>query len=243
MSKSWIVASKDFKMFRRKKSILYGVVLFPLVAGIGLPLVIRFAGSRSERIPAAALPPLLDALSFFFIIVAAILPTAIASYSLVGEKVEKSLEPLLATPTTDGELLLGKSVAAFLPPIAAIYVGAALFMVLMDQFTRNTLGYLYFPNWTIGIILVLVAPLSAILSILLNVIISSRINDVRSAQQLGTLIVLPFSGIYVSAEIGAFTIDTNNLLIFSAVLLAIDIILFNITRLTFRREEILTKWK
>jgi ABC-2 type transport system permease protein len=177
----------------RRERIVYGVVIFPLFVGIGLPLVIRFAGSRSGGIPAAALPPLLDALSFFFIIVAAILPTAIASYSLVGEKVEKSLEPLFATRTSDGELILGKSIAAFIPP-AAIYAGAAIFMVLMDQFTRNTLGYLYFPNWTIGIILVLVAPLSLILSVLMNVIISSRISDVRSAQQLGTLIVLPFSG-------------------------------------------------
>ncbi len=243
ISKSWIVASKDLKIFRKKKGVVYGVVLLPLVVGIGLPLVIRLAGSRSGGIPAATLLPLLDALSFFFIIVAAILPTAIASYSLVGEKVEKSLEPLLATPTTDGELLLGKSIAAFLPPITAIYAGAVVFMVLMDQVTRNTLGYLYFPNWTVGIILLLVVPLSAILCVLANVIISSRINDVRSAQQLGTLIVLPFSGVYVGAEIGIVTLDTSNLLIISAVLLAIDIALLYIARLTFRREEILTKWK
>ena len=66
---------------------------------------------------------------------AAILPTAIASYSIVGEKVEKSLEPLLATPTTDGELLLGKSIAAFLPPLIATYIGALIFMVLIDIVT------------------------------------------------------------------------------------------------------------
>src|SRR5438093_1496849 len=116
-------------------------------------------------------------------------------------------------------------------------------MVLIDQVTRNTLGYLYFPNWTMGIILLLIMPLSAILSILLNVIISSRINDVRSAQQLGTLVVLPFSGIYVSAEIGILPLDVNNLLLISVPLLAIDLFLFYISRLTFRREEILTKWK
>lgn len=66
---------------------------------------------------------------------AAILPTAIDSYSMVGEKVEKSLEPLLATPTTDSELLLGKSIAVFLPPLIATYIGALIFMVLMDIVT------------------------------------------------------------------------------------------------------------
>src|SRR3989442_2388521 len=243
LSKSWIVASKDLKIFRKKKGVVYGVVVFPLFVAIGLPLVLRFAGARSGVIPEELLLRLLDAFSFFFIIPAATLPTVIASYSLVGEKVERSLEPLLATPITDGELLIGKIIAAFLPPIAAIFASATLFMVLIDQVTRNTLGYLYFPNWTIGVVLLLTAPLSAILSVLLNVIISSRINDVRSAQQLGTLVVLPFAGIYVSAEVGILTLDANNLLIISTVLLAIDLFLFYISRLTFRREEILTKWK
>jgi len=241
--KSWTIAAKDFKIFRRKKSIVYSTISFPLLISILLPLVVQFAGAKSGGIPAAVLPSLLNAFSFFFIICAAALPTAIASYSLVGEKVEKSLEPLLATPTTDGEILLGKSLAAFLPPIAATYAGAAIFMALIDSLTFSKLGYLYFPNWSMGIILLLIAPLAAILSVELNVIISARVNDVRAAQQLGLLMVLPFGGIYVAGEIGLISLDTNNLLIISAVLLAVDLILFYISTATFRREEILTRWK
>jgi ABC-2 type transport system permease protein len=243
LSKSWIIASKDLKILRKKKGLIYGVVVLPLFIAIGLPLVVRVAGRNSGGIPPDALPQLLDAFSFFFLIPAAILPTSIASYSLVGEKVEKSLEPLLATPITDGELLFGKSLAAFLPPIASIYGGATLFMVLMDNATRNSLGYLYFPNSTIGIILLLGVPLSAILSVLLNVIISARVNDIRSAQQLGSLVVLPFAGIYLSVEVNILHLDTNNLLLISTALLAADLILFYVSRLTFSREEILTKWK
>ena len=86
LSKSWIVASKDLKIFRKKKGVVYGVVLFPLFVAVGLPLVLRIAGARSGGIPPELLPRLLDAFSFFFIVPAAILPTAIASYSLVGGK-------------------------------------------------------------------------------------------------------------------------------------------------------------
>ena len=243
LSKAWTVASKDLALFRTRRSILYSTILFPLFTAIGLPLVIRFAGMRAGGIPAAVLTNLLDAFSFFFTIGAAVLPTAIASYSLVGEKVEKSLEPLLATPTTDGEILLGKSLAAFLPPILSIYAGAALFMALMDRQTQNTLGYLYFPNWTIAVILLLVAPLYAILCIQANVIFSARVNDVRAAQQLGGLLVLPFGAIYVASEIGIISLDTNNLLVISAILVLIDIVLFYTSTRVFRREEILTKWK
>jgi ABC-type Na+ efflux pump permease subunit len=245
LSRSWIIAAKDLKVFMRKKYIIYSTVAFPLIISILLPLVVDFAGHRNggSGIPTTELLILLPAFTFFYIIIAAFLPTAIASYSLVGEKVEKSLEPLLATPTTDGEILLGKSIAAFLPPIAAIYGCATIFMVLMDEVTYSRLGYYYFPNWSVGVVLLLMAPLAAILSIEVSVIISARISDVRAAQQLGALMVLPFAGTYVAGELGLISLDTNNLLIISGILLAVDLFMFYVSRATFRREEILTKWK
>ena len=242
MSKAWTVAAKDLTVFMRKRSAIVSMVLFPLIVYVGLPLVVHFAGARNGGIGASRLPTVLDAFSFFFIIGSVFLPTTIAAYSLVGEKLEKSLEPLLAAPVTDGEILLGKSIAAFIPPMAAIYIGAIVFMALIDVLTHHTLGYSYFPNWTIGLILLLVAPLSAILSIEMNVIVSSRASDVRAAQLQANLIAIPFAGIYVASEVGVISLDIRNLLIISAVILVLDFILFFISTKTFHREEILTKW-
>jgi ABC-type Na+ efflux pump permease subunit len=243
LSKAWIIAEKDFAIFRKKKSVIYSVVLFPLFVSIGLPLVIQSSGSKSGGIPTEVLPTLLNAFSFFFIIGAVTLPTAIASYSLVGEKIQKSIEPLLATPTTEGEILLGKSIAAFLPPIAAIYIGAIIFMIFTDVLTYSKLGYLYYPNWNIGVIMLLLVPLGSILSIEFDILISSRVNDVRAAQQLGGMVALPFAGIYVVGEASVISLDAMNLLIICAILVAIDVILFYVSKAVFRREEILTKWK
>jgi ABC-2 type transport system permease protein len=243
LSKAWIIAEKDFAIFRKKKSVIYSAVLFPLFVSISLPLIVQFIGSESGGIPAEALTTVLNAFSFFYITGAVTLPTAIASYSLVGEKVQKSIEPLLATPTTEAEILLGKSIAAFLPPIAAIYVGAVLFMALIDSLTYSTLGYFYFPNWNMGVIMLLLAPLGSILSIEFDILISSRVNDVRAAQQLGGIVALPFLGIYILAEASILSLETINLLIISASLVAIDVVLFYISKAVFRREKILTKWK
>jgi len=243
LSKAWIIAEKDFAIFRKKKSVIYSVVLFPLFVSISLPLIVQFIGSQSGGIPAEALTTVLNAFSFFYITGAVTLPTAIASYSLVGEKVQKSIEPLLATPTTEAEILLGKSIAAFLPPIAAIYIGAVLFMALIDSLTYSTLGYFYFPNWNMGVIILLLAPLGSILSIEFDILISSRVNDVRAAQQLGGIVALPFLGIYILAEASILSLETINLLIISASLVAIDVILFYISKAVFRGEKILTKWK
>ncbi len=243
LGNSWIIAAKDLKVIIRKRSIRYTIIMLPLLVSILFPLVLRLEGGKTGGIPAAVLPGLLNSFAFFFVIISAIIPTPIASYSIVGEKVEKSLEPLLATPTTDGEILLGKSIAAFLPTITSTYAGAAIFMALIDNVTYNTLGYLYFPNWDIGVILLLLAPIVAVLSVELNVIVSARVSDVRAASQLGSLMFLPLMGLYVAGEIGLISLDTNNLLIISAILAAVDLVLFRLSTATFRREEILTKWK
>ncbi|MGD0203347.1 MAG: ABC transporter permease subunit [Candidatus Bathyarchaeia archaeon] len=242
LSTSWIIASKELKIFRRKKSIIYGTILFPLLLDVLFPLVIIYAEGKNGGIPGSYLPGLLNAFSFFFVIAAAVLPSAIASYAIVGEKVEKSLEPLLATPTTDGEILLGKSIAAFIPPIAASWAGLSIFMVLMDRLTSNTLGYLIYPDWSIGVIFLLI-PIAAILSIELSVIASSRVSDVRSANSIGGLMFIPFMVIYLAGEIGVITLNTGNLLIISGAILIVDLALFYFSVATFRREEILTKWK
>jgi ABC-2 type transport system permease protein len=238
ISKAWIVATKDMRVFTRKKYAIYSMVLFPLIVSIGLPLVIHFVGARN----AARIPILMNSFSFFFLIGAAMLPILLASYSLVGEKIEKSLEPLLAAPITDSELLLGKSIAAFIPPVGAIYISSIVFMALANLVTHNTLGYLYFPNWTIGLVLLLLTPLSAILSIEWSVIVSSRANDARAAQMQGLFIALPLLAIYVASEVQAISLDTKTLLSISGVILIADIILFFLSTRTFQREEILTKW-
>jgi hypothetical protein len=76
-----------------------------------------------------------------------------------------------------------------------------------------------------------------------SVFATARVSDVRAASQLGSLMFLPFLGIYLAGEIGLISLGTNNLLIISAVLAALDLVLFRISTATFRREEILTKWK
>jgi ABC-2 type transport system permease protein len=241
LSKAWTVASKDFKTFTKRKMILYSLIYFEVVVSIGIPFIMRFIASKPNGL--AVLPTLMNAFSFLYVIGAAFAPVGIAAYSLIGEKVQKSLEPLLATPTTDEEILAGKCIAAFLPAICANYIGALIFMTLADLFTHNTLKYLYFPNWDMAIILFLLAPLACILGVGYNTLVSSRVNDVRSAQQLGMLIILPFGAVYFLSEIKVLTLTMTNLLIMAAVLAVIDGIVFYLVKATFQREEILTKWK
>jgi len=241
---SWIIATKDLKAIRHRKTILYTLVITPLALSLLFSYIVQYAVSSSA--PGTSVLSyafLLDAFQFWFVIIAAILPSPIASYSIVGEKVEKSLEPLLATPVTDGEILLGKCLAAFIPTILASYAAATIYMALADRALYSAVGYLYYPNWDMIVILLLLTPVTCVLSIEMNVIVSSRVVDVRSASQLGGVIFAPFMGLYIAGELDLITLDAITLLVISAILAALAIGLFFVSTRTFQREEILTKWK
>jgi ABC-type Na+ efflux pump permease subunit len=242
LAQAWVITAKDFAVFRKKRSILTSIVGFELLVGVLLPIVIRSVAGKSPH-PATVLPPLINAFSFMFVTGAALLPVSIASYSLVGEKVQKSLEPLLAAPVTDAEILAGKALAAFLPAMAATYAGAVVFMVLVDAVTYGILQRLYYPNGAMGVILLLLAPLASAFSVEANVLISARATDVRTAQQLGALPLVLFGAIYLLAELRIVSLSVSTLLLLAAALLVIDLGAVYAVVQTFRREEILTRWR
>src|SRR5512142_853500 len=132
LSKAWTIASRDFKIFTKQKNVWYSIIIFPIITSVIFPVVLSQSINRATSIPVEAISNLLNTFSFFLVIGAAFAPLGIAAYSIVGEKVEKSLEPLLATPVTDSEILMGKAISALVPTLVAMYIGAIIFMAGMD---------------------------------------------------------------------------------------------------------------
>jgi hypothetical protein len=66
---------------------------------------------------------------------------------------------------------------------------------------------------------------------------------VRAAQQLGGFVVLPLILVVFLATSGQLISTTLLTLIISGVLAVADLTLFYVSKATFQREEILTKWK
>ncbi len=60
---------------------------------------------------------------------------------------------------------------------------------------------------------------------------------------MGIFIVIPFAIVYFMSELKFISLTITNLLIMAAALFIADIIVFYIVKATFRREEILTKWR
>lgn len=242
-SQAWIVARHDMRILRQRRGIFLGLIAFPIGVGLGFPALVEFLLlPRGGPDPASWAPMFIDAFAFWFIIVTASLPTSIASYSIVGEKVSKSLEPLLSTPTTDGEILLGKTMAALVPTLIAAWLGALLFQILIDFGTVGPFGYLFYPNWQMTVELFIAMPLVALTAIEASVVISSRVTDVRTAQQYAGVIFVPMILVYVAAEV-VLPLNATNLLYISAAFGLLALALFWVSVKTFRRDEILTRWK
>jgi ABC-type Na+ efflux pump permease subunit len=184
-----------------------------------------------------------NAFEFFFATIAVILSSYTAAYSIVGEKIQKSLEPLLSTPVSDGEIILGKAISAFIPSFTAVLLANSIYMALIDRVTYHLLGYSHYPNLSAAIVLLLLVPLGIIISIEVSTMSSARVNDPRSAHQLSMVGSIPFFIVYILTEISVISLTNTTLLIISGIVAAVDVLMYPIVIKTFSREMILTNWK
>jgi ABC-2 type transport system permease protein len=92
-------------------------------------------------------------------------------------------------------------------------------------------------------IVFVLGPLAALAALQLAVCVSSRVNDARSAQQIGALVILPIAAILV-AQLAGVLVLTPALVMALAVALALFNALLMLAGVwLFRRETILTRWK
>ena len=137
----------------------------------------------------------------YFLLIPAMVPMAIATQSVIGEKVDRSLEPQLATPLEVGELLAGKTLAAALPAVAATWVVFALYGLVNGAVADPILTRLVFSDvWLVA--MATLVPLICLFSVLLGIVVSSRVNDPRTAQQIGGFVVIPIIAVAVAQFLG-----------------------------------------
>ena len=109
---AWIVARREVRDQLRDWRILTPIILLTLF----FPLLMNFTAQRAVSFVEDYGAPIIgDRLIPFLLMVVGFFPISIslviALESFAGERERLSLEPLLATPLTDGQLYLGKMAA------------------------------------------------------------------------------------------------------------------------------------
>lgn len=177
----------------------------------------------------------------YFLLIPAMVPMAIATQSVIGEKVNRSLEPQLATPLEVSELLAGKTIAAALPAVTATWLVFIAYGYINGFIADPRLTRFVFSDVWIVAMLTLV-PLICLFSVLMGIVISSRVNDPRTAQQIGGFVVIPIIGIAVAQFFGGHATFTMQQVLIGDLLVAglVGIALL-IGSWAFERESILTR--
>jgi ABC-2 type transport system permease protein len=178
----------------------------------------------------------------FFLLMPAYIPLSIATFSIIGEKQARSLEAVLATPIRTIELLAGKAIAALVPGVLAGWVTYVVFVALASiVYGPNLFGVVTDPSWLAGVFLL--GPAVGLSSVVAGVIVSSRVNDPRVAQQIGGVIIVPVVALVLVQASGTILIGATGYLLVSAVILAISLAGLRLGVRLFDREAILTRWR
>lgn len=177
----------------------------------------------------------------YFLLIPAMVPMAIASQSIIGEKVARSLEPQLATPMEVPELLAGKTLAAALPAVTATWGVFALYGFVNGTIADPRLTRLVFSDvWLVAMISLV--PLICIFSVLLGIVVSARVNDPRTAQQIGGFVVIPIIAVAVAQFFGGqATFSMSQVLMGDLLVAGLIGIVLVIGSWAFDREQILTR--
>lgn len=185
------MARKEIREYRRSPFILGSMAVLPLIFMID-PMATIFAINAATR--AAAMERAVGSTFVILLVVPRVIPATIAADSVVGERDQETLEPLLTTPVHRMENLIGKALAAIVPPVLVAYLLFELVVILARLFSSNPTVVSTLSKGPHILAEALFAPLLAGWSIAVGTAISARASDVRIAQQLGTVASLPHWG-------------------------------------------------
>jgi ABC-2 type transport system permease protein len=253
MNKIWLVLQKELKEILQQRTLILTLSIFPLLMIIGSGyLLFNPLGAGNLPVSAASLKlPGLTTLQINQIIIGSmfrlyllaqplLIPAMIAAYSIVGEKNNRTLEPLLAAPVRTWQLLLAKSLSAMIPAVVVTWISGGVFIAEVALLSSPVVfAMVITPGWLV--LLILTVPVIVLTPVAVSVMISSRVNDPRTASQVASLlfviIVLAFT---LFGSTLAFS-PTMSLVITVILALIGMALLWGATRV-FQREAILTRW-
>lgn len=255
------IVQKEWADLRQDRLILFGTIV-PAVVLTGLPLLGAGVATRFQDGNALATvqeyPHLVNAgltrielgqaligqqAVILFLMLPLVIPSVIASYSIVGEKTRRTLEPLLATPVHSWELLMGKFLAALIPSMLLTWIAAAVYTIGMFRIVVSAKALSFIINESWLLIVLLCGPLLALLAIALMVAVSARVNDPRTAQQLSGFLIMPLVGLIMAQLSGKLVLGPGFILGMVGLLALLAACSTWFALRLFDREVMLTRWR
>jgi ABC-type transport system involved in multi-copper enzyme maturation permease subunit len=240
MSFSWTrvgaIVRKELRDYRRNRFVVLTMSFLPLVF-IVAPVIQLFA--LKVTISSSRFDDRIGLALLYMLILPAIIPSVLSAYSVVGEREQGTLEPILTTPIHSEEFLVAKALAALLPTLAVAYVIFGIFLGAIAAFAHPAVASAIFERNHL-LVQLLFTPLVAGWSIWAGIAISTRMSDVRAAQQLAVLASLPPVAIVALMNFNVITASLGLALGLAGALLLIDLMAWRFVAAMFDREHLVT---
>jgi len=85
--------------------------------------------------------------------------------------------------------------------------------------------------------------LLALMAVTFSLMISSRVNDPRVAEQVSMVMIVPVLGGFFGQVAGLFVLNKQIISVVAVVMLFLDALMVYLSTRVFQREQILTRWK
>jgi ABC-2 type transport system permease protein len=230
------IAVKELRDYRRNRFVIGTMAFLPLLF-IALPIV------QLLTAPASAASSKLDARVgislLYMLLIPAIVPSTLSAYSVVGEREQGTLEPILITPIRREEFLVGKALAVAGPTLTIAYTIFGIFLAATALFAHPGIASAVFAGSHV-LVQLLFTPLLAGWSIWVGIAISSRSTDIRVAQQLSVFASLPPLAVVALMTFKVITPSTGLALALAAALLIVDGLGWRAVAAIFDRERLVT---
>jgi len=230
------VIRKELTEFRRNRLIVATSAALPLVFLISPTVSILDIKTQALS---TVLDKRVDTSLFLPLLVPVFVPAIMSAYSVVGEREQGTLEPVLTTPVGRAELVIGKAAAIFIPAVILGYLIFGVFFAITQLAANSAVAAAVRHAPQLPATLVFI-PLLAAWAIWVGLAISTRVSDVRVAQQLSVLGSLPPLAL---AALMSFQLLTPTFTLVAALaggLLAVDCAACLVVARLFDRERLIT---
>lgn len=227
---------KELRDYRRNRFVVATMTMLPLLFII-LPLVQVFDARAHVDSTNVNLHVGLSML--YMLLIPAFMPSTLSAYSVVGEREQGTLEPVLISPIRREEFLVGKALAAFVPTLLIAYAVFGVFLATAALFARPVIASAIYAG-THVLVQLLFTPLLAGWGIWVGIAVSARSADVRVAQQLSVLGSAPLLAILALMSLNVITVSAGLAVGLAAALLAVDLFAWRVVAAMFDRERLIT---
>jgi ABC-type Fe3+/spermidine/putrescine transport system ATPase subunit len=230
------ILRKELRDYRRNRFVIGTMTALPLLL-VTLPIIQLFLANAS--VDSSRLKSHIGLSLLYMLVIPVTMPSVLSAYSVVGEREQGTLEPVLTTPIRREEFLTAKALAAFVPVLVIAYAVFGIFLGAAALFAHPVIVSAIYAGSHV-LVQLLFTPLLAGWAIWVGIAVSTRSTDVRVAQQLSVVGSFPPLIIVALMSLNVITESTALAIGLAAALLAFDLLAWRVVARMFDRERLVT---